>query len=58
MLDGKCYYAAFLNENPDIRLRMRTLADVLKKLEKEFRQHIEQVKAWPDTHDMSKIQEP
>ena len=42
MLDGKRYYAAFPDENPEIRLRMRTLFDLLKKLEKEFRQHIEQ----------------
>ena len=46
MLDGKCY------ENPDIRLRMRTLSDLLKKLEKEFRQHTKQSKARPDRHNM------
>lgn len=58
MLDGKCYYATFPDENPDIRLRMRTLSDLLKKLEKEFRPHIEQFKARPDRHDVPGIQEP
>jgi hypothetical protein len=42
MLDGKRYYAVFPDENPEIRQRMRTLFDLLKKLEKEFRRHIEQ----------------
>jgi hypothetical protein len=42
MLDGKRYYAAFPDENPEIQPRMRNLCDLLKKLEKEFRQHIEE----------------
>jgi hypothetical protein len=42
MLDGKRYYAAFPDENPEIQLRMQNLFGLLKKLEKEFRQHIEQ----------------
>lgn len=42
MLDGKRYYAAFPDEDPEIQLRMRNLFELLKKLEKEFRQHIEQ----------------
>ncbi len=42
MLDGKRYYAAFPDENPEIRPPMHGLLDALKKLEKEFRQHIEQ----------------
>ena len=41
MLDGKRYFAAFPDENPEMRLRMHTLGVLLKKLEKEFRQHIE-----------------
>jgi hypothetical protein len=41
MLDGNRYYAAFPDENPEIQLRMQTLGDLLKKLDKEFRQHIE-----------------
>ncbi len=40
MLDGKRYFAAFPDENPEMRLRMQTLGVLLKKLEKEFRQHI------------------
>jgi len=43
MLDGKRYYAVFPDENPEIRRRMRTLFDLLKKLEPEFRQHIERL---------------
>jgi hypothetical protein len=43
MLDGKRYYAVFPDENPEIRQRMRTLFDLLKKLEPEFRQHIERL---------------
>jgi hypothetical protein len=42
MLDGERYFAAFPDENPVMRLRMRGLLDALEKLEKEFRQHIEQ----------------
>jgi hypothetical protein len=41
MLDGKRYFAAFPDENPEMRLRMQTLGVLLKKLETEFRQHIE-----------------
>jgi hypothetical protein len=37
MLDGKRYFAAFPDENPEMRLRMHTLGVLLKKLEKEFR---------------------
>ena len=42
MLDGKRYYAVFPDEHPEIRQRMRTLSNLLKKLDKEFRPHIEQ----------------
>ena len=42
MLDGKRYYAAFPDDDPEIQLRMRNLIELLKKIEKEFRQHIEQ----------------
>ncbi len=41
MLDGKRYFAAFPDENPEIWLRMHTLGVLLKKLEKEFPQDIE-----------------
>lgn len=41
MLDGKRYFAAFPDETPEIRLRVQALGVLLKKLEKEFRQHIE-----------------
>ncbi len=43
MLDGKRYFAAFPDENPEIRQRMQTLGDLLKKLDKEFRPHIERL---------------
>ncbi len=51
MLDGNRYCAAFPDENPEIRLRMRTLFDLLKKLEKKFRQHIEQFPIEPTPAD-------
>ncbi|MGA2313025.1 MAG: hypothetical protein ABSF87_11755 [Xanthobacteraceae bacterium] len=38
MFDGKRYYAVFPDENPEIRLRMRNLFDLLKKLDKQFQQ--------------------
>ncbi len=41
MLDGNRDFAAFSDENPKVRLRMHTVCVLLKKLEKEFRQHIE-----------------
>jgi hypothetical protein len=41
MLDGKRYYTAFPDENPK-RPRIQGLLDALERLEKEFRQHIEQ----------------
>jgi hypothetical protein len=47
MLDGKRYFAVFPDENPEIRLRMQTLFGLLKKLEKEFRQSIEQFRVEP-----------
>jgi hypothetical protein len=43
MLDGKRYFAAFPDENPEIRQRTQTLCDLLKKLDKEFRLHIERL---------------
>jgi hypothetical protein len=42
MLNGQRYYAAFPDENPEIKLRMRGLLDMLVKLENEFRGQIEQ----------------
>ncbi len=41
MLDGNRYYAAFPDETPEIRLRMQTLSDLLKKLDKDLRPTIE-----------------
>jgi hypothetical protein len=41
MLDGKRYFAAFPDESPEIRQRMQTLSDLLKKLDKKFRPYIE-----------------
>ena len=41
MLDGKRYYADFPDENPEIRLRMQTLSDLLKKLGKDLRPAVE-----------------
>jgi hypothetical protein len=51
MFDGKRYYAVFPDENPEIRLRMRNLFDLLKKLEIQFRQPSEQFRVetpYPD----------
>jgi hypothetical protein len=42
MLNGQRCYAAFPDENPEIKLRMRGLLDTLVKLENEFRGQIEQ----------------
>ena len=55
MLDGNRYYAAFPDENPEIRLRMRTLFDLLKKLEKDFRQHMEHFPIEPTPADRARI---
>ena len=51
MFDGKRYYAVFPDENPEIRLRMRNLFDLLKKLDKQFRQPSERFRVetpYPD----------
>jgi hypothetical protein len=59
MLDGNRYYAVFPDENPELRLRMRSLFEVLKKLEKEFRQHIEPFRVettYPDGNDKPAFQ--
>jgi len=45
MPDGKKYYAAFPDEKPELRLRLRGLLNTLTSLEKEFRQEIEQFRA-------------
>ena len=50
MLDSKRYFAAFPDESPEIRQRMQTLGDLLKKLDNEFRQHIEPFRM-PQTDD-------
>ena len=39
MLDGKRYYAVFPDENPEMRDRMRSFFDALKKLERAFQDH-------------------
>jgi hypothetical protein len=54
MLDGKRYFAAFPDESPEIRQRMQTLGDLLKKLDKEFRPHIEQFPIEPTPADGAK----
>jgi hypothetical protein len=41
MLDGKRYYAAFPDEDAELRPRMRAVLDALGKLDKAFRQHFE-----------------
>jgi hypothetical protein len=50
MLDGKRYFAAFPDESPEIRQRMQTLSDLLKKLDKEFRPYIEQFRVETTRH--------
>ena len=41
MLDGKRYYAAFPNEDPELRPRIAAVLDALGNLNKAFRQHFE-----------------
>ena len=41
MLDGKRYYAAFPDEDPELRPRIRAVLDALGNLNKAFRQHLE-----------------
>jgi hypothetical protein len=41
MLDGKRYYAAFPDEDPELQPRVRAVLDALGKLNKAFRQHFE-----------------
>ena len=41
MLDGKRYYRAFPDENPE-RSRVRAVLDALQELETQFRKHITQ----------------
>jgi hypothetical protein len=60
MLDGKRYYATFPDEIPGTRPRIQGLLDALQKLEKEFRQHIEQFRVettHPDGNGKPGIQE-
>ena len=40
MLDGKRYYAVFPDESPEMQDRMRSLFDLLKKLQKQLRTEI------------------
>jgi hypothetical protein len=44
MLDGKRYYRAFPDENPE-RPSVRAVLDALQKLEAQFRKHITQFRA-------------
>jgi hypothetical protein len=44
MLDGKRYYRAFPDENPE-RSRLRAMLDALQELEAQFRKHITQYRA-------------
>jgi len=44
MLDGKRYYQAFPDENPE-RPSVRAVLDALQKLEAQFRKHITQFRA-------------
>ena len=44
MLDGKRYYRAFPDENPE-RPSVRAVLDALRKLEAQFRKHITQFRA-------------
>jgi hypothetical protein len=44
MLDGKRYYAAFPDENPE-RPIPRALLNALEKLEAQFRKHIKEFRA-------------
>jgi hypothetical protein len=41
MLDGKRYYAAFPDEDPELRPRVRAVLDALANVNKAFRQHLE-----------------
>jgi hypothetical protein len=50
MLDGKRYFAAFPDKSPEIRQRMQTLSDLLKKLDKKFRPYIEQFRVETTRH--------
>ena len=44
MLDGKRYYRAFPDENPE-RPNPRALLDALEELQAQFRKHIKQFRA-------------
>lgn len=42
MLDGKRYYAAFPDEDPELRPRITAVLHALAKVEKAIRKHVEQ----------------
>jgi hypothetical protein len=44
MLDRKRDHVVFSDESPEIRTRMPDVLDSFEKLEKELRQHIEQLR--------------
>jgi hypothetical protein len=41
MLDGKRYYTAFPDEDPELRPRLTAVLDALANVNKAFRQHFE-----------------
>jgi hypothetical protein len=45
MLDGKRYYAAFPDEDPELRPRIMAVLQALGKVEKAFRKHAEAFQA-------------
>jgi hypothetical protein len=45
MLDGKRYYAAFPDEDPELRPRIMAVLQALGKVEKAFRKHADVFRA-------------
>jgi hypothetical protein len=43
MLNGKRHRAVFSEESPETRERMRAVFDAYEKLERELRQHLQQL---------------
>jgi len=41
MLDGNRYYSVFPDEQPELRRRLRSLLEALRKLQMEVQEHIE-----------------
>jgi hypothetical protein len=57
MLDGKRYYAAFPDENPE-RPIPRALLNALEKLEAQFRKHIKEFRAKAGSSATDDFEEP